>query len=338
MRYNIETFIKKIPKAELHIHIEGTLEPELIFKIAKRNNIPLSYRSVPELRKAYNFSNLKSFLDIYYEGTKVLKKECDFYDMAWAFVERLRAQNVFHAEIFFDPQTHINHGISFKTIVEGIHKAFEDGRKKYGISFGLIMCFLRHLSTDFAYEVLEESIPYKKLIVGVGLDSSEIGNPPVKFSGVFKKARQLGYKAVAHAGEEGPPEYIWQALENLKVLRIDHGIKCIKDKSLVKELVKRQMPLTVCPLSNVKIGLFKKLEEHNVKKLLDSGLNVTVNSDDPAYFSGYIVDNFVGIQKALNLNKKDIYKLAKNSLSASFLTQDGKAKLTDKLENFMAKK
>lgn len=328
-------FIRLIPKAELHVHIEGTLEPSLIFKIAKRNQIPLCYKSVSDLKRVYNFSNLQSFLNIYYEGVKILRKECDFYDMTRAFVEKLKTQNVKHVEIFFDPQAHTNRGISFETVIKGIHNALKDGREKYGISFRLIMCFLRHLSSDSAFEVLEKSIPFCNLISGVGLDSTELGNPPSKFSGVFKKARELGYKTVAHAGEEGPPEYIWQVIEDLQVSRIDHGIRCIEDKTLVEELVKKQIPLTICPLSNVKLRVFKDLKDHNLKRLLDLGLKVTINSDDPAYFGGYINENFLESYKSLVLNHKDIYKLAKNSFEASFLSDDEIDKHLVRLSDFI---
>lgn len=335
MGSKLEFFIRKIPKAELHVHIEGTLEPKLIFKIAKRNNISLNYKSVFEIQKAYNFSGLQSFLDIYYETLKVLQKECDFYDMTWAFVEKLKVQNVKHVEIFFDPQAHISRGINFDTVVMGIHKALEDGKRKYDISFRLIMCFLRHLSSDSAFEVLEESVQFCNLISAVGLDSTELGNPPSKFSGVFKKARELGYKTVAHAGEEGPPEYIWQAIEDLQVSRVDHGVRCIEDKLLVKELVKKQIPLTVCPQSNVKLGVFKDLKDHSLKRLLDLGLKITINSDDPAYFGGYVCENFIESHKSLVLNHKDIYKLAKNSFEASFLSDDEIDKHLGRLNDFM---
>ncbi len=332
---NIENFIHNIPKAELHIHIEGSLEPELIFKIAKRNNVPLKYSSVEDLRKAYNFHNLQSFLDIYYEGANVLLEEEDFYDMTCAYIEKLKAQNVVHAEIFFDPQTHTARNVSFEKMIKGITRALVKGKEKYEISSGLIMCFLRHLSAGSAMETLEQSLPYKDMILAIGLDSSEVGNPPSKFTEVFKKASSLGFLTVAHAGEEGPPNYIWEALEKLNVSRVDHGVRCLEDKDLVKELVKKEIPLTVCPLSNVKLSVFKKLEEHNLKELLDAGLIATVNSDDPAYFGGYMSENFLGVQKSLNLTKKHIYTLAKNSFKASFLSDLEKQKYLDKLDNFV---
>ena len=333
---SIESFIHNIPKAELHVHIEGTLEPPLMFKLAKRNSISLKYTSVSELRKAYKFSNLQSFLDIYYEGAQVLLHEQDFYDMAWAYLKKLARQNVIHAEIFFDPQTHTSRGVSFEVVVKGIHRALQDGKEKLGISSSLIMCFLRHLSVKSAMETLEESIPFSNMISGVGLDSSEVGNPPIKFKEVFLKARSQGYLTnVAHAGEEGPPEYIWQALNELGVSRIDHGVRSLEDKSLVLELVKKQIPLTICPLSNVKLGVFSSIKEHNLKKLLDSGLNVCVNSDDPAYFGGYMAENLLAVQRALNLTHKDIYLLAKNSFSASFLSEDRKQELISNLDSFV---
>ncbi len=331
----IETFIQNIPKAELHIHIEGSLEPELMFKIAKRNKIPLKYQSIADLKRAYAFHNLQSFLDIYYEGAQALLTEQDFYDMTWAYVEKLKAQNVLHAEIFFDPQTHTARGVSFETVVKGVYKALQEGKQKHGISTSLIMCFLRHLSAKSAMETLEQSVPFKDMIVGVGLDSSELGNPPSKFTEVFEKASLLGYLTVAHAGEEGPAEYIWEALEKLKVLRIDHGIRCIEDKNLVKELVKNQIPLTVCPFSNVKLAVFKKLEEHNLKELLELGLRVTVNSDDPAYFGGYITENLLACQKSLNLTKENIYTIVKNSFKASFLDKKKKEEFIATLDNFV---
>ena len=332
----IEYFIQNIPKAELHIHIEGSLEPELMFKIAKRNSIPLKYASVSALQKAYSFHNLQSFLDIYYEGANVLTEENDFYDMTWAYIEKLKEENVIHAEIFFDPQAHTSRNVPFEKIIKGITRASKDGREKYGISTALIMCFLRHLSANSAMETLEMAIPYKDMIIGVGLDSSELGNPPSKFTEVFKKAGSHGLLAVAHAGEEGPPGYIWEALEKLKVSRIDHGIRCLEDKLLVQELVKRQVPLTVCPLSNVKLAVFKKLEDHNLKELLKSGLMVTVNSDDPAYFGGYVGENLLSTQRALNLSKEDIYTLVKNSFNASFLDKSKKENLINRLNDFVA--
>lgn len=334
---DLNTYIQKIPKAELHLHIEGTLEPELIFKLAERNKVKLKYKSIDDLRKAYNFSNLQSFLDIYYAGTSVLITEQDFYDLTWAYLEKRYSENVIHAEIFFDPQTHTDRGIRFETVINGINKALQDGQKKLFLSSKLIMCFLRHLDEESAFKMLDQSIPFKDKIIGIGLDSSELGNPPSKFVNVFKKATSLGYLPVAHAGEEGPPDYIWEAIDKLKVLRIDHGVRAIEDKSLLEELVKRKIPLTVCPLSNIKLKVFKTMSDHNLKKLMDAGVIVTINSDDPSYFGGYINENYLEISKAFNLEKKDIYQLAKNSFEASFLSVSEKQRMIELLDNFCNK-
>jgi adenosine deaminase len=330
----LESFIHHIPKAELHLHIEGTLEPELMFAIARRNGLSLPFNSVKDVRQAYRFIDLQSFLDIYYQGTRVLQQEQDFYDMTWAYLERAHTQNVRHAEIFFDPQAHIGRGVSFATVIRGIHRALEEGRRKMGLSTMLIMCFLRHLSAEEAMETLQEALPFKDWIVGVGLDSAEAGNPPEKFTAVFDQARQAGFLTVAHAGEEGPPEYIWQALEKLQVSRIDHGVRCLEDPRLVEELRGRQVPLTVCPISNVKLRIFDTMEGHNIRELMNAGLCVTVNSDDPAYFGGYITDNFLAVQQALCLDRTHIYKLVKNSFQACFLPQKDKGRLLQELEAF----
>lgn len=332
---NIEKFIYEIPKAELHIHIEGSLELELMLKIAARNNISLKYSSYKELKAAYNFHNLQSFLDIYFDGVTVLLHEEDFYDLTLAYLKKAREQNICHVEVFFDPQLHTTRGVSFESVISGISKALQRGEDRYGISSGLIMCFLRHLSVESAMETLDESVKFKDKIIGVGLDSNELGNPPSKFIEVFKKASSLEYLTVAHAGEEGPATYIWEALDKLNVSRIDHGVRCLEDKTLIRELLKREVPLTICPLSNVKLSVFKTLEEHNLKELLDHGLIVTVNSDDPAFFDGYVVENMLYSQKALNLTKKDIYTLARNSFSASFLSKEKKDKLLSKLDSFV---
>ena len=324
-----------IPKAELHIHIEGSLEPELMFALAERNNVKLPYDSIESLRQAYQFSNLQSFLDIYYAGACVLLHEQDFYDITWAYLQRCAAQNVCHTEIFFEPQTHTDRGISFKTVIAGIRRALEDGKQQFGISSKLIPCFLRHLSAEAAMATLEQILPYKDWVVGVGLDSSELGNPPEKFKAVFDKVRQEGLLTVAHAGEEGPPEYIWQALELLKVSRIDHGVRCLEDSHLVEHLAKHQIPLTVCPLSNVKLCVFDTMANHNLKQLLDAGLCVTINSDDPAYFGGYVAENFQEIQAALKLSQEEIHQLARNSFQASFLTAEEKQVLINELDAFI---
>lgn len=330
----MDSYIRHIPKAELHLHIEGTLEPELTFAVARRNGLSLPFNSVEEVREAYSFTSLQSFLDIYYQGTRVLQQEQDFYDMTWAYLERAHAQNVRHAEIFFDPQAHTARGVSFGTVIQGIHRALEDGRREMGLSTMLIMCFLRHLSAEEARETLREALPFKDWIIGVGLDSSEAGHPPGKFTTVFDQARQEGFLTVAHAGEEGPPEYIWQALVKLQVSRIDHGVRCLGDPQLVEELRARQVPLTVCPISNVKLRVFDSIERHNFMQLLEAGLCVTVNSDDPAYFGGYLAENFLAVQRAFRLDRNQIYRLAENSFQASFLPQKEKQRLLQELAAF----
>jgi adenosine deaminase len=327
-------FIRNMPKAELHIHIEGSLEPELMFEIARRNQIALRFDSVEELRNAYKFQDLQSFLDIYYEGARVLLREQDFYDLTRAYMERIFAEGVRHTEIFFDPQAHTARGVEFETVITGIRRALEDAEKRLGITSNIIMCFLRHLSAEAAMETLSESLPFRKWIIGVGLDSSEVGHPPEKFRAVFDRAREHGFLTVAHAGEEGPPEYIWQALEELKVSRIDHGVRCVEDGRLVDKLVAEQVPLTVCPLSNVKLRVFNSIEEHNLKRLLDLGMCVTVNSDDPAYFGGYVAENIEAARVGLGLTVDDVYRLAKNSLAATFLQGDKKQELLRELDDY----
>ena len=320
----IDQLIRTIPKAELHLHIEGTLEPELMFEIARRNGIALGYKSVEELRSAYEFTDLQSFLEIYYEGASVLRHERDFYDMTMAYLRRAAADNVRHAEIFFDPQTHTAREVEFETVINGIWRALEDGRSEFDISSKLIMCFLRHLSAESAMETLEEALPFKDRIVAVGLDSGEVGNPPSKFAHVFTRARAEGLLAVAHAGEEGPPSYIREALDLLGARRIDHGVRCVEDPALVEFLAAQQIPLTVCPLSNVKLRVFEEMEEHTLKTLLERGVKVTINSDDPAYFGGYIADNYVAAQRALDLSEDEIRQIARNSFEASFLESSEK--------------
>lgn len=331
----INDFLKKIPKAELHIHIEGTLEPELMLILAERNQVKLPFDSVEAVRTAYRFNDLQSFLDLYYLGSRVLLKEQDFYDLTWAYLEKAADQNVRHTEIFFDLQTHTERGISFETVHLGIMQALQDGKKKLGISSSLILCFLRHLSPESAMETLKQVIPDRDQIIAIGLDSSEKDHPPAKFQNLFTVARNLGFLTVAHAGEEGPPEYIWQAINLLKVNRIDHGVRCLEDRELVQYLKEKQIPLTVCPLSNVKLKVFPSLKHHNLKKLLDLGLCVTINSDDPAYFGGYILENFIETQSALNLNLQEIYQLAKNSFLASFLDNQEKQNRIQELDQFM---
>ncbi|MCK4319894.1 adenosine deaminase [Candidatus Micrarchaeota archaeon] len=333
----IKDFIKKMPKAELHLHIEGTLEPELMFKMAKRNDVEIPYKCVKSLKQAYNFNNLQEFLDIYYQGAKVLKEEKDFYELTLDYLKKAKKQNIKHTEIFFDPQTHTLRGIEFEIVINGIKKALVTAKRDMGITSKIIMCFLRHLSEEDAFKTLEEALPYKKWITAVGLDSSEMGNPPSKFKRVFEKAIKEGFYTTAHAGEEGPPQYIWEALELLKVSRIDHGNRCMEDKKLIKELVQRRIPLTICPLSNVKLKVVKKINLHPIKKMMAKGLLVTVNSDDPAYFGGYVNENYLAIQKALSLTKEEIGTLGKNSFEASFLGEKDKMKRTKEVEKYCGK-
>lgn len=325
--------IQALPKAELHLHIEGTLEPELMMELAQRNQVELPFSSVQEIRAAYQFTDLQSFLDIYYAGAQVLIHEQDFYDLTWAYLQRAHGDNVRHTEIFFDPQTHLERNISFETVINGIHAALVDAKQTFGMTSELIMCFLRHLSEADAEKTLKLAHPYLDKLVGVGLDSSELGHPPSKFSRVYDKARHLGLRTVAHAGEEGPPEYIWEALDTLQVERIDHGVRCSEDPELVKILVQRQVPLTVCPLSNLKLKVVEKLSDHNIKTLLDTGLCVTINSDDPAYFGGYVNENFLQTQRALNLSPEDLCQFAKNSFIASFLSEEEKQAHIKEIEN-----
>lgn len=324
--------IKKLPKAELHLHIEGTFEPELMFEIARRNQISTRFKSIAEIKEAYNFHNLQSFLDIYYEGAGVLLHEKDFYDLTMAYLVRCRADNVVHTEIFFDPQTHTDRGVSFETVFKGIHKALKDAEKEWGITSHMIMCFLRHLSEEAAFETLKQSLPYKKDILAVGLDSSEVGHPPQKFQRVFESAINEGFLTVAHAGEEGPPAYIWEALDLLKIKRIDHGVRCLEDEKLMTRIINEKIPLTVCPLSNLKLCVFKKLSDHNLKKLLHRGVKVTINSDDPAYFGGYANQNYIETAEALDLTADELKTIAANSFEASFLSDDVKKKWISQIQ------
>jgi len=332
-----EAFIRQIPKVELHLHIEGTLEPELMFELARRNGVALPYRTVAEVRAAYRFTNLQSFLDIYYQGARVLQAERDFYDLTWAYLERVHADHVRHAEIFFDPQTHTGRGVPFATAVTGIRRALTDAAARLGITSRLIMCFLRDLPAEEALRTLEQALPFREWIVAVGLDSAEVGNPPRKFAAVFERARAAGFLAVAHAGEEGPPEYIREALDLLEAKRIDHGVRCIEDEELVRRLREERVPLTVCPLSNVKLRVFDRLEDHNLKRLLELGLCATVNSDDPAYFGGYIADNFLAAQRALGLTRADVHRLVVNSVEAAFLEPAAQQALVRDVSDFVAK-
>jgi adenine deaminase len=326
-----DELLREIPKAELHIHIEGSLEPEMMFEIAGRNGVRLRYGSVREVREAYDFSDLQSFLDLYYEGTEVLLYERDFYDLTWSYLRKASSQGVRHAEIFFDPQAHTDRGLDLGTVITGLRRALKDGERRLGMSSHLIMCFLRHLSAGEAMETLRQVLPYKEWIVGVGLDSSEVGHPPDEFEAVFEEAGGHGFRRVAHAGEEGPPEYIRQALDDLGAARIDHGVRCVEDPGLVRRLREEQVPLTVCPLSNVRLRVFPSLEEHPVKRMLGEGLCVTVNSDDPAYFGGYVADNYSAVRDGLGFAREEFRAVAENSFKASFLGEGEKKDLLAEL-------
>lgn len=323
--------LKRMPKAELHMHIEGSLEPELMFALAARNGLSLPYADVAALKRAYVFGNLQEFLDVYHAGTLVLRCEQDFYDMAWAYLQRAAADRVLHTEIFFDTQTHTGHGVSADSVINGLHRACVDAQQQLGVSASLILCFLRHLSEEEAFEALEQAMPHLDKLVGVGLASSELGHPPEKFTRVFAKARSLGLHLVAHAGEEGPPAYIWAALDALKVERIDHGVQAMKDPVLVARLARDKVPLTVCPLSNLKLRVFPSLAQHNLGAMLQAGLVATVNSDDPAYFGGYIDENFAQTFAALGLTAQDAFQLASNSFEASFIDASAKRAYQDHL-------
>ena len=322
--------IQKLPKAELHLHIEGSLEPELMFRLAKKNNVEIPYDSVEDVRAAYNFNNLQSFLDIYYAGANVLLTQDDFYDLTWEYILKCVEDNVIHTEIFFDPQTHTERGVAFEAVITGIKDALADAKEKYGITSCIIMCFLRHLSQEAAFETLEQAMAFKDDIIGVGLDSSELGNPPSKFKDVFKKAKEAGFKLVAHAGEEADFSYIYEALDLLNINRIDHGVQSIKSPELMQRLKDEQMPLTVCPNSNIELRVFDNYKEHNIKELLDYGLNISVNSDDPAYFKGYVNQNFINLYENLPITEEDIITLVKNSFRSAFISDQLK-------EDYLAK-
>ena len=332
---HLAAFIAALPKAELHLHIEGTLEPELMFALAERNGLRLPYASVEEVRAAYRFSNLQDFLDIYYAGAGALLEMQDFYDLTWAYLQRAFTQNVRHAEIFFDPQTHTGRGVAFATVIDGISRALADAEARLGITSRLIMCFLRHLDEAAALETLDSAMAYRDRIAGVGLDSSERGNPPGKFREAFRRARSAGFIAVAHAGEEGPAEYVREALELLEVVRIDHGNNALDDAGLVAELARRRIPLTVCPLSNVKLCVVDDITAHPLKRMLDLGLFVTVNSDDPAYFGGYVDENYIAVAEALGLGREDLAQLARNSFEASWLDAEAKSALIAEVDAVM---
>ncbi len=325
-------FLNKLPKAELHLHIEGSLEPELLFELSKRNQIDIPFKSVEEVRAAYKFHNLQSFLDIYYQGASVLIHEQDFYDLTMAYLKRCQEDHVVHTEIFFDPQTHTERGIAMKTVIEGISRALKDAEQEWGITSQLILCFLRHLSEEAAIETLEQAKPYLEYIKGVGLDSSELGHPPSKFTNVFKSAKALGLELVAHAGEEGPADYIYEALDILNVSRIDHGVRCIDDDNLVARLIEEQIPLTVCPLSNTALCVYDDMAKHPILSLLEKGVCVTVNADDPAYFGGYMNENFMSLVTSLNLTEAQAKKLAINSFNASFIDDALKQKYIASVE------
>jgi len=328
-------FIEGLPKAELHLHLEGSFEPELMFSIAQRNGVTLAYKTVDEVKNAYRFNNLQEFLDIYYAGAAALLKEQDFYDLTMAYLTKVHSENVIHVEVFFDPQTHTERGVSFDTVFKGIENALIDGQKKFNISYRIILCFLRHLSEDSAVNTLKQALPYKEKIIAVGLDSSELGNPPSKFERVFSLARKEGFLTVAHAGEEGPADYIWEALNLLKVSRIDHGNRCLEDDTLVDKLCAINMPLTICPLSNLKLQVVKNLKDHPIRKLLQKGLKATIHSDDPAYFGGYMNNNYLALTEALQLTEEEVIQLTRNSFNACFVDDSEKQKMLNQLDAYV---
>lgn len=329
----MNTRFQTLPKVELHLHIEGTLEPEMMFALSKKNNIPIPYKSIEEVREAYNFHNLQSFLDLYYAGASVLVSKEDFFELTWAYFLKCKEDNVMHTEIFFDPQTHTERGVEIKDVIEGITEAMRKAKEELGISSYLIACILRHLSEEEGIATLKALLPYKDKIIAIGLDSSEVGNPPSKFKNLFSLAKQEGFLLVAHAGEEGDSSYIWEALE-LGVSRIDHGVRCSEDEKLMQYLVEKQIPLTVCPLSNLKLKVFKDPKEHNILELLRKGLCVTVNSDDPSYFGGYMNDNFKMLAENFDLSEEEMCKMSINAINSSFLPQNEKEKLIQEVVNF----
>ncbi|WP_017091094.1 adenosine deaminase [Vibrio splendidus] len=332
----MDSFIKHLPKVELHLHIEGTLEPELMFQLAKRNNVSIPFDNPDQVRDAYQFHNLQSFLDIYYQGANVLTHEQDFYDLTWAYLLKCQQDNVVHTEIFFDPQTHTERGIAFEVIISGITQALNQAEQELGISSQLIMCFLRHLDEDSAFETLQQALPYKDKIIAVGLDSSEKGNPPEKFKHVFQEAINQGFLTVAHAGEEGPAQNISDALSLLGITRIDHGVRCVEDEDLMEQLIAKRTPLTVCPLSNTKLKVFNTMREHNIVELLRKGLCVTINSDDPAYFGGYMNDNFLAVANAHPLTKNELAQFSINAVEASFISPHAKEDLIAQVRQYLA--
>jgi adenosine deaminase len=332
----MDSFIKHLPKVELHLHIEGTLEPELMFQLAKRNDVSTPFETPDQVRDAYQFHNLQSFLDIYYQGANVLIHEQDFYDLTWAYLLKCQQDNVVHTEIFFDPQTHTERGIAFEVIISGITQALNQAEQELGISSQLIMCFLRHLDEDSAFEALQQALPYKDKIIAVGLDSSEKGNPPEKFKHVFQEAINQGFLTVAHAGEEGPAQNISDALSLLGITRIDHGVRCVEDEDLMEQLIAKRTPLTVCPLSNTKLKVFDTMQEHNIVELLRKGLCVTINSDDPAYFGGYMNDNFLAVANAHPLTKNELAQFSINAVEASFISPHAKEDLIAQVRQYLA--
>jgi adenosine deaminase len=334
-RVTTEDFIKGLPKAELHLHIEGTLEPELAFRLARKHGVVLPYATAEELRGAYQFANLQAFLDIYYAGANVLRDQDDFHALTAAYLRKAHSQGVVHVEIFFDPQTHTARGVELSTVISGLHRALSEAERDLGITSRLILCFLRHLSAGEAMRTLECALAHRYAIAAVGLDSSECGHPPSKFDEVFARARREGLLAVAHAGEEGPPAYIYEALDILQVQRLDHGVRCEEDPELVRRLARERIPLTVCPLSNVRLNVFNEIGSHNLKRLLDLGLCVTVNSDDPAYFGGYVLENYLAVQRGLGLSRADLASLARNSFEASFLDQPDKRRWTAAIDAYV---
>ncbi|BCL76838.1 adenine deaminase [Jeongeupia sp. HS-3] len=329
-------WLRRLPKTELHLHIEGTLEPELMFDLARRNGVALPYPDVEALRTAYDFHNLQSFLDLYYAGAGVLLTEADFYDLTWAYLERAHADRVVHVEIFFDPQTHTERSVAFETALTGIRRALADGEAKLGISFKLILCFLRHLSEADGFATLETALPYLAQIDGVGLDSSEHGHPPEKFARLFERCKALGLARVAHAGEEGPADYVWQAIRLLDVARIDHGVRALEDDALVAYLAEKRIPLTVCPLSNVKLRVFDSIADHPLRTLLERGLVATINSDDPAYFGGYVGENWQACADGLDLSQAELVQLAKNGIEASWMSDAAKARWYREIDTLAA--
>ncbi len=332
----MKAFIQSLPKVELHLHIEGTLEPELMFDLAKRNNVPIPFNSIDEVKAAYNFHNLQSFLDIYFQGTDVLIKEQDFFDLTWAYLLRCKEDNVHHTEVFFDPQAHTERGVNFDTVINGIHEALVKANNELGISSKLIMCFLRHLDEEAAFHTLESALKHKDKIIAVGLDSTEVGNPASKFERVFAQAIEQGFLTVAHAGEEGSASNIVEALNLLKITRIDHGVRCSDDEILVEQLAKDRIPLTVCPLSNIKLKVFEQMEQHNIVSLLRKGVCVTINSDDPAYFGGYMTDNFMAVHNAHSMEKSEIVQFTLNAIEASFISNYEKKRLRGVVEDYVS--